>query len=217
MDFCPSHPKLFAKGCAEFSPAHCNEQEQIGSRDCKRADFWCGHQCACLLRLAQIVYRKSAGSMPKLVIKPGTPQAQDFELKPGKNYIGRGFANDLKLEDASVSSSHAVIEVNGHVVTITDLGSTNGTRINQLPATGSPLQSGQILKLGAIELLFMTDAAAPGGPNVVPLPPTTAAAQIATEFVIRDPSRVGVAPVAPPPPPAPVPVIGELRIPRITP
>src|ERR1700722_8507886 len=144
--------------------------------------------------------------MPKLVLNAGTPQAQEFFLKPGKNYIGRGFANDFKLDDASVSGSHAVFAMNGPIVTVTDLGSTNGTRINQLPATGNPLQSGQVVRLGGIELRFVADAtpsaAAPGIP--VPPPAPTAAAQIATEFFIRDPSHVGVAPaVTPPPPPAP--------------
>src|SRR5882757_6153144 len=102
--------------------------------------------------------------MPKLVLRPGTPQAQEFELKPGKNYVGRGFANDLKLEDASVSGSHALIEVTGNVVTIKDLGSTNGTRINQLPATQSPLQSGHVLQIGALELQYVADAAAAHAP-----------------------------------------------------
>ena len=86
--------------------------------------------------------------MPKLILNASTPQAhREFLLKPGKNFIGRAFANDFKLDDASVSGSHALIMVEGAMVTVKDLGSTNGTRINQLPATGSPLQSGQVVSL----------------------------------------------------------------------
>ncbi len=162
--------------------------------------------------------------MPKLVLNAGTPQAQEFNLKPGKNYIGRGFANDFKLDDASVSGSHALVTMNGAIVTVTDLGSTNGTRINMLPATGNPLQSGQIVRLGAVELLFVADATGGPAPPAV-LPPTSAeAVKIATEFIMRDPGHVAVS--APPPPlaapvppptsiaPAPVPVqAASLKIP----
>ena len=159
--------------------------------------------------------------MPKLVLNAGTPQAQEFHLKPGKNYFGRGFANDFKLEDASVSGSHAMFTMNGPTVTVTDLGSTNGTRINQLPATGNPLQTGQVVRLGGVELLFVADGT-PGlaAPGIAP--PLTAAEKIATEFFIREPSHIGVASAAPSPPPppaaAPAPVpVAALKIPAVTP
>src|SRR5580704_3689073 len=92
--------------------------------------------------------------MARLVIYPGTPQAREFELKPGSNYVGRGFANDFTLEDGSVSSSHAQIVVDGQRVTITDLGSTNGTFVNRQPVKVAILETGQTLRMGAVELLF---------------------------------------------------------------
>jgi len=45
--------------------------------------------------------------MPKLVVNAGTPQAREFELKPGTNYLGRGFANDFRLKTRPSSGSHA--------------------------------------------------------------------------------------------------------------
>ena len=69
--------------------------------------------------------------MPKLVLNAGTAQARGFELKPGSNYVGRAFSNDFKIEDPSVSSNHAQIVVDGDVITLKDLGSTNGTFINR--------------------------------------------------------------------------------------
>ncbi|MDB6122439.1 MAG: domain containing protein, partial [Pedosphaera sp.] len=59
--------------------------------------------------------------MPRLVINPGTPQARELPLKPGVNYVGRGFANDLKIEDGSVSTSHCQIMVDGNQVIVKDL------------------------------------------------------------------------------------------------
>jgi hypothetical protein len=93
-------------------------------------------------------------NMAKLVINPGTPQAREFELKAGANYLGRGFANDITIEDPSVSSSHAQVTLANGTVTVKDLGSTNGTFVNRAPVTSTILQPGQFLRLGGVEMLF---------------------------------------------------------------
>jgi len=103
--------------------------------------------------------------MPKLVINPGTPQARELELKRGTNLVGRGFANDFKIEDPSVSSSHAEIVVSGNTVLVRDLGSTNGTFVNRSPVTKVALQPGQWLRLGGVEMLFEVEAQ-PASPAV---------------------------------------------------
>ena len=95
--------------------------------------------------------------MPKLIVNAGTPQAREYDLKPGANYVGRGFANDIQLDDASVSGSHAQIILTGNVVTVKDLGSTNGTFINRAPVTEAALQPGQYVRLGGVELLLQAD------------------------------------------------------------
>ncbi len=97
--------------------------------------------------------------MAKLVINSGTPQAREFELKPGTNFVGRGFANDLTIEDPSVSTSHAQIILDGDLVSVKDLGSTNGTFINGQPVKEAVLQPGQLLRLGGVEMIFQADAA----------------------------------------------------------
>src|ERR1700687_3813759 len=112
--------------------------------------------------------------MPRLIINPGTPQAAEFLLKPGNNYIGRGFANDFRLEDPSVSGSHCEIVVHGGAALLKDLGSTNGTFINRQPITEGALQSGQVLHLGNVEMLFEDDPATGAIGSV-----TTASAPIA--------------------------------------
>src|SRR3954470_4381736 len=96
--------------------------------------------------------------MPRLVINPGTPQARELQLKPGVNYIGRGFANDHKIDDGSVSTSHCQIMVDGSLVIVKDLGSTNGTYINRTEVQEASLQGGQLLRLGTVEMLFEVDS-----------------------------------------------------------
>jgi hypothetical protein len=98
--------------------------------------------------------------MPRLVVYPNSPAAWEIELKSGANYIGRGFANDFKIEDPSVSGSHCQVVVNGGTVIIKDLGSTNGTLINNARIQEAVLQPGQVLRLGAVEMLYQSDAAA---------------------------------------------------------
>ena len=98
--------------------------------------------------------------MPKLVIKSGAAQIQEFELKPGPNYAGRDFANDLVINNPSVSSSHAQISLVGSKIIVKDLGSTNGTFINRAPITEAPLQVGQSLRFGTVEMFLEADVAA---------------------------------------------------------
>ncbi len=111
--------------------------------------------------------------MPRLVLHAGTPNARGFELKPGSNYVGRAFSNDFKIEDPSVSSNHAQIVVDGDVITLKDLGSTNGTFINRSQVREGFLQPGQIVSLGAVELLLEGDGVTT---TVAPPPPAAAAA-----------------------------------------
>ncbi len=133
--------------------------------------------------------------MPKLIIHAGTPRAFEFELKPGSNYLGRGFSNDFKIEDPSVSGNHAQILVDGEVIVVKDLGSTNGTYINRSQVKEGFLQPGQALHLGSVELVLVeavvtTGAAAP--------PPVPLSAPRAPK---RSPTT---APAAPPAPGAPL-------------
>ena len=96
-------------------------------------------------------------SMARLVVNPGSPTAWEIELKAGANTIGRGFANDFKISDPSVSGSHCRIIIDSGNVIIKDLGSTNGTFINRAPVTEATLQPGQTIHLGGVEMLFRTD------------------------------------------------------------
>jgi hypothetical protein len=112
--------------------------------------------------------------MSRLVINPGSPSAWEIHLRPGVNSLGRGFANDFKIDHGSVSGSHCQIVVDNGTALIKDLGSTNGTYINRTPVTEASLQAGQTIHLGGVEMIFQADA--PAGATVVetehiPAPP----------------------------------------------
>ncbi|MDB6015889.1 MAG: domain containing protein [Pedosphaera sp.] len=149
--------------------------------------------------------------MSRLVINPRTPQAREIQLKPGDNFIGRGFANDFQVEDPSVSGSHCQIVVNGNSVVVKDLGSTNGTFINRAPIKEGTLQLGQTLQLGGVEMLFENDV--PVGTTFAPLG-TAATAPIGAAMppppVVG--LKIGTAASPPPPPPAGI-MIGASPLP----
>ncbi len=123
--------------------------------------------------------------MAKLIVQPGSPTPWEIQLQAGSNSLGRGPANDFKLDDPSVSGTHCrIVMENGNAV-ITDLGSTNGTYVNRARVKEAVLQPGQTIHLGGLELMYCPDgfvpargaqaAAAPRpAPGMPPLPPPRA-------------------------------------------
>lgn len=145
--------------------------------------------------------------MARLVVNPGSPTAWEIQLKPGDNFIGRGFSNDFKLTDPSVSGSHCQISVSQGRVVIKDLGSTNGTYVNRAPIREAALQAGQSVHLGGVEMVFYSDGPVPaatiqtappismgGAPVRATVPPVALRASVTTSSL---PPPVAA---APPPP-----------------
>ena len=92
---------------------------------------------------------------PRLVIRSGPLENQEFPLKPGTNHIGRAFANDICLEETSVSSSHCQIVVGEDGATIIDLNSTNGTFVNQSRVQSARLKGGDVVQFGGVECAYV--------------------------------------------------------------
>jgi hypothetical protein len=123
--------------------------------------------------------------MARLIVKPDSPSAWEIQLKPGLNYLGRGFANDFKIDDPSVSGSHCQITIENGNAVIKDLGSTNGTFVNRSPVQEAPLQSGQTIHLGGLDMLFESDAPPPP-------PPPPAVARPSLAITARPSGRLAV-------------------------
>ncbi len=68
-----------------------------------------------------------------LTIRSPNNPPREHILKPGKTTIGRKAENDIPIGDEAASRFHAEINYDqaGNVITLTDLGSTNGTFVNQ--------------------------------------------------------------------------------------
>src|SRR5262249_42635837 len=91
--------------------------------------------------------------MARLTIKNQEASAQSIELKLGVNRFGRSAANDFPIEDATVSGTHCEIVLADDSVIIRDLGSTNGTYVNDRAIQEARLETGQTVRFGEVEFV----------------------------------------------------------------
>ncbi|GAB3109052.1 FHA domain-containing protein [Aestuariicella hydrocarbonica] len=92
-----------------------------------------------------------------------------IELTSGELTIGRHPDNGLQIEDGSVSGRHAQISINANPdfpefseASIEDLGSTNGTYVNDQPVNGKmPLKHGDSIRVAYNQFRFEQDEDTP--------------------------------------------------------
>lgn len=91
--------------------------------------------------------------MSRLIISAPDGKKGILELNKAVVTIGRGNANDLVLNDSSVSRFHAVLKLTDGAVVIADRGSTNGVMLNGERISGeSELKNGDVAVLGRYHL-----------------------------------------------------------------
>jgi predicted component of type VI protein secretion system len=100
---------------------------------------WGAPDPGCKLRLAQLLEGGGLGEI--------------FPLKPGENQLGREAGDLVFPGDRYVSARHAKLDVSEQEVTLTDLGSSNGTFVKVAGST--PLKPGDNILIGA--QLFRVD------------------------------------------------------------
>ena len=95
---------------------------------------------------------------PRLVVEhaAGHPDGIAYSLEHGAT-LGRGDV-EIRLEDPFASTRHARIERQGSVLVLEDLGSTNGTYLNEEPLDGPrPLHHGDRIRIGDSEWTYLQD------------------------------------------------------------
>ena len=90
------------------------------------------------------------GAAPKLRVgtAAGLKSGAAYDLSQGA-LLGRGDQADIVLEDSFASTRHARLVPHGDVIVLEDLGSTNGTYLNDEPLRGpQPLHPGDRVRIG---------------------------------------------------------------------
>ena len=80
---------------------------------------------------------------------------QEFEVSKSEITVGRGQTNDIVIQDAKLSRSHARFEVNAQgEITIIDAGSTNGISVNGVKVDQAAIKPGDVIQLGESRIQY---------------------------------------------------------------
>jgi hypothetical protein len=93
---------------------------------------------------------------PRLIVEraPGHTPGMEYDIGEGA-VLGRGDQAEIRLEDPFASSRHTRLVRQGGIVVIEDLGSTNGTYLNEELLSGpQPLHQGDRVRIGDSEFMF---------------------------------------------------------------
>ncbi|MCC6230184.1 MAG: Flp pilus assembly complex ATPase component TadA [Phycisphaerales bacterium] len=94
--------------------------------------------------------------MSSLQLKPIRGEAEQVTLGSESITIGRHPDNTICIRDERASRFHCVIERDpaGGYYVVRDLGSRNGTKVNEIKITSAPLSPGDVLRVGGHEFLL---------------------------------------------------------------
>ncbi|HET6498905.1 MAG TPA: DUF3662 and FHA domain-containing protein [Coriobacteriia bacterium] len=109
------------------------------------------------LRLGRFRVAASSASAPHdggIATVTVSGAGHDVALAAERVSVGRLASCDIRLSDANVSREHAVFVREGAGWAIEDLGSTNGTYLNGERVTAARLRDGDVISIGASELVF---------------------------------------------------------------
>ncbi|TFV83243.1 FHA domain-containing protein, partial [Blastococcus sp. CT_GayMR16] len=145
--------------------------------------------------------RRARSSALELRVVGGPDAGRAVPLGQGRHVVGRGSDVNVRLDDPDVSRRHVVVQVGGGSITVADLGSTNGSRLDDDELDEQPRNwaTGAILRLGASSVTVTGPGGAaaalePGPAGRMRLRPTPRMSSPAPEIEIPFPRP----PAAPP-------------------
>ena len=97
--------------------------------------------------------------MYKLVVVGGKLRGQEFVLKAGENTLGRDSSCDIHFPVDGVSKKHLSVTIADDVLTVSDLGSANGTFLNGRIVKKASVKSGDKIGLpnSILQLVYVQD------------------------------------------------------------
>ena len=132
----------------------------------------------------------------KLVMFKQDGQRRDFELKREVAVFGRNVDSDFQIPLEVVSRRHAQLSIKDGKLHVRDLGSSNGTFVNNNRIQEAELVAGDTLVIGPVVFTMVID----GQPEEVATVRTVLAAD--ATVTAKDQADAGTIDVEPPPPAA---------------
>src|SRR5215212_2595580 len=103
--------------------------------------------------------------MARLIFRDSQGREGTVELSPTETvYVGRGLECAIRTDDGMVSRRHSQIRMEGGRYVVEDLGSANGTHLNNIRVQKQALGHGDTVQCGSLMLRFFDE----GAVNVVP-------------------------------------------------
>jgi pSer/pThr/pTyr-binding forkhead associated (FHA) protein len=92
-----------------------------------------------------------------LVLASGPHAGNEVALEQERVTMGRNPQSDVALQDASVSSEHAALELGERGYRLRDLGSTNGVQVNGCKIAVAELKHGDRFELGKVSFRYVVE------------------------------------------------------------
>lgn len=96
--------------------------------------------------------------MAKLILKFNNQVVDNIELTQGDMKIGRKPSNEIFVDNLAVSGEHANVFTIGEDSFVQDLGSTNGTFVNNKKITKHHLHNGDVITIGKHSMVYFSDS-----------------------------------------------------------
>jgi two-component system, cell cycle response regulator len=91
-----------------------------------------------------------------LVVIYGDELGKKYNLNTPSVVVGRSSKCDIQIDQESISRNHSKIVNTGKSILVRDLGSTNGTYVNDEPVEEYILRDGDLIKIGRTIFKFLT-------------------------------------------------------------
>ena len=142
----------------EVSCRRCGHANPLGANFCSS----CGSPVSDLIdeptEMIRIDEHGAPGGAAPVVgflVSRGPKAGSRYELDPGVTSLGRHPDSTIFFDDITVSRRHAEAEFDGQRVMVRDVGSLNGSYVNQKPIEGPvELAEGDVLQIGKFKLIF---------------------------------------------------------------
>lgn len=108
----------------------------------------------------KIQLEKAKATAPVLVVISGKPLGKSFFLTKESIILGRDLAADISIGETSISRKHTEFLISSNGLLVKDLGSTNGTYVNDTKVESNstlPLEDGDLVRCGNTILKFLKE------------------------------------------------------------